>query len=163
MKVWIKRVVWVLALALVVIQVFRPTRTNPMIDPKNEISTNLTVPPDVTGILARSCNDCHSNRTTWPWYSSVAPVSWLVAYDVNYGRGALNFSEWGMRDPEKNGEMLGEICKEVTEKKMPGLIYPIMHSGAKLTEADVQTVCRWTQSVQPGHQLGESANPSASR
>jgi Haem-binding domain len=150
MKVWAKRVFWALVVILVVIQVVRPAKTNPPIDPKNEMSANLTVPPEVGPILARSCNDCHSNRTVWPWYSNVAPVSWLVAYDVNHGRTALNFSEWGTRDPAKNHEMLGEICKEVTEKEMPGLIYPLMHSGAGLSDADIQSVCRWAQSVQQG-------------
>ncbi len=145
---WLKRGLLVLVALLVVAQVFRPARTNPTIDPKNEIFASVAVPPDVAWILARSCNDCHSNRTVWPWYSNVAPISWLVAYDVNHGRSTLNFSEWGTRNPEKNREMLGEICKEVTEKEMPGPIYPIMHSGAGLSDADIQTVCRWTQSAQ---------------
>ena len=150
MRVWVKRVSWGLVGILVIIQVIRPVRTNPAIDPKNEISASVAVPADIGAILSRSCNDCHSNRTVWPWYSAVAPVSWLVAYDVNQGRRALNFSEWGTRDPAKNHEMLGEICKEVTEKEMPGPIYPLMHSGAGLSDADIQSVCRWTQSVQQG-------------
>jgi Haem-binding domain len=147
MKVWAMRVLLALLVLFLVSQVVRPAKTNPPINSNNEISANLTVPPDVVAILARSCGDCHSNRTVWPWYSSVAPVSWMVAFDVNHGRKALNFSEWGMRDPKKNAKLLGEICKEVTEKEMPGFVYPIMHPAAKLTDADIQSVCRWTQSA----------------
>jgi len=148
MNTWLKRGLLTLVVLFLVAQVIRPARTNPTIDPKSEITASLTVPADVSSILARSCNDCHSNRTVWPWYSNVAPISWLVAYDVNHGRSTLNFSEWGLRNPEKNREMLGEICKEVTEKEMPGPIYPLLHSGAGLSDGDIQTVCRWTQSAQ---------------
>ena len=148
MSVWVKRVFLALVVTLIVIQVLRPSRTNPTIDPRYDISAALPVPADVTGIMVRSCDDCHSNRTVWPWYSNVAPVSWLVAFDVNQGRKELNFSEWGMRNPEKNNEMLGKICKEVTEREMPGMMYPLMHTGAKLTDADIQTICRWTQAAQ---------------
>ncbi len=148
MRTWIKNVLWAAVITLIVIQVFRPSRTNPVADPKYHVSAAITVPADVAGILGRSCNDCHSNGTVWPWYSNAAPASWLVAVDVKHGRRALNFSEWGMRAPEKNKEMLGEICKEVTEKEMPGMMYPLMHAGAKLSDADIQTICRWTQSAQ---------------
>ena len=148
MPVWMKRAIWVVVAVLIVAQAIRPSRTNPVADPKHNVSAAITVPADVTGILGRSCKDCHSNGTVWPWYSKVAPASWLVAVDVKHGRRALNFSEWGMRAPEKNNEMLGEICKEVTEKEMPGTMYPLMHAGAKLSDADIQTICRWTQSAQ---------------
>jgi Haem-binding domain len=150
MYTWAKRTLLALVVIVVVIQLFWPSRTNPASDPKSEISASLTVPQDVEAILTRSCYDCHSNRTVWPWYSHVAPVSWLVAYDVNHGRKALNLSEWGLRDQAKNGKMLGEICKEVTEKEMPGFVYPIMHPRAKLTDADIQTICRWTEEARRG-------------
>jgi len=158
---WMKRAFWILVVVLLAVQVFRPSRTNPTTDPKHDISAALSVPPDVVAILDRSCNDCHSNRTVWPWYSNVAPVPWLVVVDVNHGRNALNFSEWGMRNPEKNKEILGEICKEVTEREMPGLMYPLMHTAAKLTDVDIQTICRWTQAAQGRPAGGESSKHAA--
>lgn len=150
MGVLLKRVALAVIVLLVVIQVFRPSRTNPTADPKNEMTASLAVPPEVAAIFNRSCGDCHTNRTIWPWYSGVAPVSWMVAYDVNHGRSALNFSEWGMGNPKKNADTLQEVCKELTEKEMPGTFYPILHPAANLTDADIQTVCRWTQDVRPG-------------
>lgn len=156
MRNWLKWSSAGLVVFLVVAQAIRPARTNPTIDSKNEIAASVNVPPDVASILTRSCSDCHSNRTVWPWYSGVAPFSWLVVYDVREGRSKLNFSDWGAWSPEKNRRMLGEICKEVTEKEMPGSIYPLMHPGSQLSDADIQAVCRWTQSAQ------QSAPPEAS-
>jgi len=147
MLLWIKRAIWILVVVLLAVQVFRPSRTNPTADPKHDISAALPMPTDVAGILDRSCSDCHSTRTVLPWYSNIAPVSWLVAFDVNHGRNALNFSEWGVRNPQKSRETLDEICKEVSEGEMPGLMYPLMHRGAQLSREDVQTICRWTQAA----------------
>jgi len=155
---WFNRLALAVVGLLVVIQVFRPSRINPIVEPKNEIAASLPVPPEVADIFNRSCGDCHSNHTIWPWYSAVAPVSWLVAYDVNHGRSELNFSEWGMGNPKKNADVLQKICKEVQEKKMPGTFYPLLHPTAKLADADIQTVCRWTKTVQLGTSAG--AKPS---
>lgn len=145
MLVWMKRITVALLVVLVVIQIFHPARTNPPIDPKREIHSSLAVDPAVVSAFQRSCNDCHSHRTVWPWYSHVAPVSWLVVYDVNQGRKALNFSEWAGHRPEEQRKQLSEICKEVSEGEMPGLPYTLMHGRAKLSTDDVTAICSWTR------------------
>ena len=142
---WIKRLMLTTLIVLAVSQVFRPAKTNPPIDPKREIQSNLSVDAQVAATLARSCNDCHSNRTVWPWYSHVAPASWLVVSDVNRGRKALNFSEWSAYGAKKQREHLEEICKEVTEGEMPSFSYTLVHRDAILSNADVATVCSWTR------------------
>ena len=81
--------------AIVVAQFIRPAKTNPAADPSLAIESHVQVDPKVSAIIDRSCADCHSNRTRWPWYSQVAPVSWFVIDHVNEGRKELNFSEWG--------------------------------------------------------------------
>lgn len=141
MWLWIKRLVLAALIVVAVSQVFRPAKTNPKIDPKREIHSNLTVNTHVAATLARACNDCHSNRTVWPWYSHVAPASWLVVSDVNRGRKALKFSEWSTYAAEEQREHLQEICKEVTEGEMPGFSYTLMHRDAKLSKADIAAVC----------------------
>jgi hypothetical protein len=82
--------------------------------------------------LARaSCFDCHSNETVWPWYSNIAPVSWLVYRDVAEGRHRLNFSDWQnarLREP-------GELASAVNEGEMPPIQYLLMHPTAKLSAA----------------------------
>ena len=91
-------------------------------------------------VLERSCRDCHSNDTTWPWYSHVAPVSWLVARDVNEGRGEFNMSEFGTWDPKKQQHKLEEACTQVKEGEMPMWIYVIQHADAKLQPGDVELI-----------------------
>jgi hypothetical protein len=80
----------------------------------------------------------------------VAPASWLVVSDVQRGRKALNFSEWKSLNPEKQSEILKEICSEVAEREMPMGEYLLMHPRAKLTGAEVQAICGWAHSVGPG-------------
>ena len=91
-----------IAALLLTIQFIRPAKTNPPIVRERTLEAAVAVPPEVEAILARSCNDCHSNGTEWPWYSNVAPVSFFVINHVNEGRRHLNFSEWlppGASDP----------------------------------------------------------------
>jgi hypothetical protein len=145
MLVWLKRLAITLLLVLVTIQIFRPARTNLQIDPKREVHANLAVDPAVASVFQRSCNDCHSHRTVWPWYSHVAPVSWLVVSDVNRGRKALNLSEWAGYRPEEQQKQLSEICKEVSEGEMPGIPYTLLHRNAKLSTDDVTALCGWTR------------------
>ena len=146
MLLWIKRVSLAAVIFLLVIQIFRPSTSNPPVDPKREIHANLAVDPAVATLLTRACNDCHSNRTVWPWYSHLAPASWLVVSDVNRGRKALNFSEWAGYRAEVQQKQLSEICNEVSEGEMPGVAYTLMHRHAKLGTDDVATICRWTRS-----------------
>ena len=82
-------------------------------------------------IAQRACFDCHSNETTYPWYSYVAPVSWLTQRDVEQGRKELNFSEWEMGEDEAE-----DIAEVILEGEMPLPIYLIMHPDARLSEAE---------------------------
>ena len=92
-----------------------------------------------TRVLAkRACFDCHSNETVWPWYSKIAPVSWLVQYDVDQGRKELNFSDW--QGGGREGERPGKIGKEVAEGEMPPFQFLINHPEARLTEGEKRTL-----------------------
>ncbi len=82
-------------------------------------------------LAARACFDCHSNETVWPWYSSVAPLSWLVQNDVDEGREHLNFSEWNRR------QEADEAAETVREGSMPPNYYTIIHPDARLTDAEL--------------------------
>lgn len=144
MNVWVKRSVLAVLAFLVVAQFIRPTTVNPPVDTTKEITAHMSIEPAIQSILDRSCSDCHSNRTVWPWYSHVAPVSWLVASDVHDGRRHVNFSEWGAYPADKRAKALDEICKEVRQGDMPPFQYMPMHPAAKLTPADRDQLCRWT-------------------
>ena len=84
-------------------------------------------------LAADSCFDCHSNLTEWPWYTNVAPMSWLVQHDVDEGRGTLNFSEWDQ--PQRAGD---EIAEVIAEGEMPPWNYTLIHPSAKLTAEERQ-------------------------
>jgi hypothetical protein len=130
---------------LVVAQALRPARTNPPVEPSRTIEARTNIPPEVLGILKRSCYDCHSNATTWPWYSNVAPVSWIVVSHVNNGREHMSLSDWAQYDPDKSRELLGEMCEEVETRGMPLGSYLLAHRSASLNDADVRAVCEWTE------------------
>ncbi|MBI3978551.1 MAG: heme-binding domain-containing protein [Chloroflexi bacterium] len=93
--------------------------------------------PQTRRLAVRACYDCHSNETTWPWYSNIAPVSWLVQQDVDEGRRDLNFSEWD--GPQ---EEAGEAADAVRKGTMPPSYYSLIHPQARLTPAETQALIR---------------------
>jgi len=141
----LKWVIVALAVIFVGIQFIRPARTNPAIDPSQTVEAHVQVPTEVSSILARSCNDCHSNKTVWPWYTNVAPVSWWLTDHVNEGRKELNMSEFGRLPRDRQERKLRQMCDEVTDGMMPLSSYLPMHPGARLSEQDKKTLCDWTE------------------
>jgi hypothetical protein len=132
---------------LVAIQCIRPARTNPPTDSSRTIAAAMAVPAAATAVLERSCRDCHSNDTRWPWYSNVAPMSWMLIDHVNSGRRHFNYSEWGGYAPDKSRKLLHDICEETKQGSMPVGSYTLVHRDARLTDADVATLCAWTQTA----------------
>lgn len=116
-------VVTVLALQLVP---YGRSHTNPPVRGEPPWDTAAT-----RTLVVRACYDCHSNETVWPWYSHVAPISWLVQRDVDEGRRKLNFSEWDR--PQKEAR---ESAKEVRKGSMPPWYYTPLHRTARLTAAE---------------------------
>lgn len=127
MKKIYRNILLVLLGIFILIQFIPVDRSNP----KSE--AEIFVAADVKTILKNSCYDCHSNQTVWPWYSYVAPVSWLVSNDVNEGREHLNFSNWEKLNAKKKAHKLDEIWEHVEKDEMPLPIYTFMHPSAKLT------------------------------
>lgn len=145
MKKFLKWTAIALALVLVGIQFVRPARTNPPIDEAQTIQAKLNPPPEIDSLLARSCNDCHSNKTDWIWYSNIAPVSWFMINHVNEGRRELNFSEFGKLSPARASRKLEELCDQVEKGEMPIWNYVLLHPSAHLTDADKKTLCDWAK------------------
>jgi hypothetical protein len=134
----------VLGLALVASQFVRFPRTNP------PVSGDLAAPANVTEIIRRACYDCHSNETRWPWYSQIAPASWLASRHVTEARARLNFSVWTdyVYDPGTEAHKLDEIEKLIKNEAMPPWYYCIIHPQARLTDGQRAIVLSWIEREQ---------------
>ncbi len=108
-----KKLIIILIVVLVSIQFVPVDKTNP------PVTAGLNAPMEVISVFKKSCYDCHSNETVYPWYSNIAPASWLVAADVNEGREHLNFCEWGNLSRKDKVKMKEEIWEEIEKEKMP--------------------------------------------
>jgi hypothetical protein len=139
MKRVVTRVGVVVVAVFAAIQLVPVDRSNPAVE------SEVPAPEPVRSVLRRACYDCHSNETVWPWYSRVAPVSWLVAHDVHDGREELNFSAWNRLSEKKQAKMLRETWKEVSEGEMPPAIYLVMHGDAQLSLDDRTLIREWSQ------------------
>ncbi len=136
----------VLAALLVLAQFIRPER-NESDDRTYDISTKYTVPTDVAHVLEVACNDCHSNKTVYPWYFSVQPVAYWLDAHVNDGKRHLNFSEFTKRPLAIQNHKLEEIIEMVEEKEMPMKEYTYlgMHPEANLTDQQRELIVGWAK------------------
>lgn len=97
---------------------------------------------ETRALAKRACFDCHSNETEWPWYSQVAPISWLVQNDVNAGRSKMNFSEWDR--PQKEAD---EAAEQIQKGEMPLWFYLPLHAAARLSAGEKQALIRGLQAT----------------
>ncbi|MEX1277115.1 MAG: heme-binding domain-containing protein [Bacteroidota bacterium] len=145
MKKALKWIGIVLAVVFLGMQAVQPERTNPPVDESNTLYARINTPPEVRAIIDRSCSDCHSHNTRWPWYSYVAPVSWFLADDVKEARSELNLSDWGQYQKTRAIAKLDMMCQEVLDGKMPFPPYLIMHPGATLSQEEIDLLCDWVE------------------
>ena len=156
----VKIAVLILVVFLIVIQFIQPKRTNPPAIPSRALSAHVHVPEEVEALLRRACGDCHSNQTVWPWYSRVAPISWVVIDDVNQGRRHMNFDDWEAQEsPKQANDHLIDICKEITAKGMPPFSYRIMHRESQLNAQEISSLCSWSRSFEANSGSGSGPLP----
>jgi hypothetical protein len=154
------KLIGLIVLVIAAAQLIRPDRHNPPVNPDQSFHERMHPDPEVARILNRSCADCHSNRTVWPWYSNVAPFSWVVADSVREGRSHVNFSEWGKYDAKKSADLLTDICDMVKDGDMPLWSYRLTHQGTQLSPGERAAICGWTKAmVQSSKPLAQSESP----
>ncbi len=142
----VRKVAVALVVIFIAIQIFQPQRTNPPAIPSRSLSAHVALPADVHSSLMRACGDCHSNQTRWPWYSRVAPYSWVITDDVNQGRRRVNFEDWEAQEsPKQANDHLVQICKEIRQKGMPPFSYRLLHPESKLKPEEIASICAWSQ------------------
>ena len=147
MKKVIKRVAIVLLVALVVIQLIHPAKNVSAAVPPTDISNMYPVPDSVKTILAKACNDCHSNNTRYPWYSKIQPVDWWLNDHVTEGKDELNLSEFGSFTLLKQSKKLKKMAREVDEGDMPLDSYLWIHKDAVLSPAEKAVFMGWAQGL----------------
>ena len=134
---------WATAVLLAIVfgagQFVRFPRTNP------PVKGDLAAPSNVCEIIRHACYDCHSNETRWPWYSRIAPASWLAYRHITEARARLNFSAWAdyTYDPGTEAQKLDEIEKLIKSRAMPPCYYRITHPQARLSDTQRAVVLSW--------------------
>lgn len=140
LKNW-RLIIIVLVIIILIIQFIPVEKSNP------PTVGEVSVPPEVKNILQRSCYDCHSHQTVWPWYSRVAPISWMIAHDVKEGREHLNFSAWSNYNQRQLLKLYEEIQEVIEKNEMPLKSYLWLHPAARLTDEDKRMLKSWVSTT----------------
>jgi hypothetical protein len=141
-----KNLKWIIVAAVAAfaaLQFTTPPHTNPPV--KNDFLTLMNPPPNIAAMFRSACYDCHSDETRWPWYSSVAPMSWKIAQDVDEGREQLNLSEWPSDNPKRAWKKMENMSDEIDQKSMPLKKYTLIHKDARLSDDQRNELTQWLE------------------
>jgi hypothetical protein len=143
-----KKFLLILLVVLILIQFIQPPHNNGSAASATDITHVVPVPDSVMAILQRSCYDCHSNHTVYPWYSKITPVNWWLNNHINGGKRHLNFSEYTTGTFKRKIKRLDEVGETVEKHDMPLDSYLWIHKDAKLSEAQQQVLINWSKASQ---------------
>lgn len=144
MKALIKKIGIALLIIIAAIQFIRPEKNISAQPSEQHISKAQPVPADVEAILKKACYDCHSNNTVYPWYNNIQPVAWWLNDHVQDGKKHLNFDAYTSYNLRRQFHKMEEVEEQVKEGEMPMTSYTLIHSDAKLTEAEKNTLINWS-------------------
>jgi hypothetical protein len=160
MKKVLKPILVGLLVTFVVIQfIARPEKISEPVN-ENDIISVLEIEGPIATMLKSACYDCHSDQPRYPWYASLAPVSWKIGEHIEEGRDELNFSKWATFSAKRRDHKLEEMIEEVEGGKMPQPNYVRMHSEAKLTDEQVASLKTWVtaERAKIAPELAEASN-----
>ncbi|WP_316818274.1 heme-binding domain-containing protein [Pedobacter nyackensis] len=143
----IKKAIIIMAILILVIQFFRPDKNSSASTSANAIEAHYPVSNEIGVILRRSCYDCHSNTTAYPWYSNIQPFAWWLQSHVNEGKHELNFDEFNNYDVKKKKHKLDEVIKTIEKDEMPLTSYTLIHRGAILSPKDKDKLITWAKEL----------------
>src|SRR6188474_604235 len=143
MKKVLKTIGWLLLIALVLIQFFRPAKNIREGDQPNAISKKFQVSADVKIILGKACNDCHSNNTRYPWYSNIQPVDWWMTGHIKDGKKGMNLDEYTNKRLRYQYHKMEDLIEQVKEGDMPLNSYTWIHKDAILSPAEKNSLINW--------------------
>lgn len=156
----LKKILLTLVAALILLQFFRPSRNIATGNQPDEITASFNVPDNVKAILVRSCYDCHSNNSAYPWYTNIQPVGLWMQHHIDEGKEELNFSVFKSYTLKRQVKKFREIADEVTEGAMPLSSYTSMHKDAVLSAEDVSVVSNWANSMADNIELTMTTKPA---
>ena len=139
----VKIILLILLIILIAIQFIRPELNKTDEPSADAINTGGNVPQEVMSILERSCYDCHSNNSVYPWYFKIQPVAWYLAHHIEEGKDELNFDAFGSYTAKRKAKKFDEIAEVIEEEEMPLTSYTFIHNDAKLTEAERKMLISW--------------------
>lgn len=143
----VKKILLALLVVFIIIQFIHPKKNQSTEILATDISKTYAVPKDVETILAKACNDCHSNNTKYPWYNNIQPVSWWLNNHVKDGKRHFNLSDFTSARIARQYKKLDDCIKEVKEGGMPLDSYTWIHKNAILTDAEKQSLYNWCNTV----------------
>lgn len=143
----IKKALLIIAILILVIQLFRPDKNISTSTSPNSIEAHYPVSNEIGVILRRSCYDCHSNNTAYPWYSNIQPFAWWLQSHVNEGKHELNFDEFNNYDVKKKKHKLDEVIETIEKDEMPLTSYTLIHRGAILSPQDKDKLITWAKEL----------------
>ncbi|WP_026769709.1 heme-binding domain-containing protein [Asinibacterium sp. OR53] len=143
----LKKILWILAVVLVLIQFYRPAKNISDKQSANAIQLHYNVPQNVGTLLRTSCYDCHSNNTKYPWYNNIEPVALWLNSHINDGKRHLNFDEFDTYSAEKKIKKLHEIAKTVEKDEMPLSSYTFIHGDALLSTENKKVLINWATAL----------------
>ena len=157
----VKKILMGAAVLFVAIQFVRPAKNVSAGPGPNDALARYPATPEVRQLLAVACYDCHSNNTRYPWYAEVQPVGWWLASHIKDAKGALNFSELGTYSTKTAVRRLDSCVDEITDHTMPLPSYRIIHTDARLTDAQIKLLAGWFEETSDLVKEGNTGTASA--
>lgn len=147
MKKWSKskKVLVALLAFFIIAQAIRPAKNAGNATGPRDITSVVTVPDSIMGVLQKSCYDCHSDHTDYPWYDQITPVNWWVDQHIKDGKRELNFTTFGEYPVKKMVRKIEEIGETIEKKEMPLPSYLWMHGDAKLSSSERTAIINWVR------------------
>lgn len=143
----LKKILLLFIIGMVVIQFIHPKKNKTPGPQTNYIGNAYTIPRDVKIILAKACNDCHSNNTNYPWYSILQPADWWINHHIKEAKAELNFDEYTTRNLRFQYHKMEEIVEQVKEGEMPLNSYTWIHREANLSETEKTKLINWADGI----------------
>ncbi len=143
----LKRILLIVLIILLAIQFIRPAKNLHPGQQPGDISTVYAVPASVDSILAKACKDCHSNNTRYPWYNNFQPVAWFLDNHVKDGKRSFNLNEFATYTAARKYDKITEVKKHIDKGEMPLSSYTLIHTDARLTEAEKDTLTAWSEGI----------------